>query len=333
MKKGLKKLLGAVLAAILLCGAALPASAAMTDIGGHWAAPAIQYCLDNGYMNGMSATSFQPNAPVDRAMVVQVLYNISGKPDVSGLTNPFDDSRTHWAGDAIKWGSSTGVVQGLSSTKFGPTDKVTRAQAATMFMRYANQDSSNIHNDFTVDTSVLSLYPDRGQIASWYEEGVAWAVQYGFMQGSGGRLDPAGSLTRAQLAQFIKNYFEPLEGVQPPAPSDKFPTVADFLADPAINAELREMIDSLEDVKIDLRGDEDTLYYDFYFLQGQLDGVDLEQLAASLENKLSEESFAQVFVGIAQAITEVVDVDNPKVVLSYYTYEGSLIFGMEYSAY
>ena len=214
------KLLSMLLAVAMLFSAiSIPASAAPNDVQGHWGKDAINYCLDRGYMKGVGNNMFQPNGSVTRAQVVQVLYNMSGSPNTASLPNPFTDSQNHWAKNAIKWAKSTGVVKGVSTTAFAPDQQVTRDQVTTMFMRYAEQDMSNTNNDFILDSTVLNRFSDRDKVASWYLKGVTWAVQYGFMQGSGGKLNPTGVLTRAQLAQFIKNYYEPLGGTKPtPAP-------------------------------------------------------------------------------------------------------------------
>lgn len=333
MKKSAgKKALALLAVAVLLWAGAAPAFAAMDDIGGHWAQEAINFCLDNQYMRGVGGTAFQPEGYVNRAQVVQVLYNMAGEPDTSGLDNPFEDSQGHWAADAIKWAKSTDVVKGMSDTAFAPGDGVTRAQVTTMFMRYAAQDKSNTHNGFTPDSSVLDRYPDKGQIAPWYQDGVTWAVQYGFMQGSGGRLDPVGTLTRAQLAQFIKNYFQPIEA---PAPSDKYPTVEALLQDPEVQAALEEALAQMdEDGTLDIRlhGDADTLYYDFTFPQGTVTTENLAAVKAQLQKQMQASSFTQTFVGVAQMLTEVTEAQSPKVTVSYYAYEGALVATATYPA-
>ncbi|NBK80463.1 DUF4854 domain-containing protein [bacterium D16-76] len=333
-KRAIKRALGLFLSAMLVWAGAVPALAAMEDIDGHWAQAAITFCLENNYMQGLDSTTFQPQGPVVRAQVVQVLYNMSGRPDVSALPDPFEDAQNHWAADAIKWAKSTGVVQGVSDTAFAPGDQVTRAQVTTMFQRYAAQDPSNTHNDFDLDLSVLDRYPDKGQIAPWYQEGVAWAVQYGFMQGSGGRLDPAGNLTRAQMAQFIQNYFQPIQAPDP-APSDKYPTVEALLQDPEIQAALEEALAQMgADGTLDIRlwGDADTLYYDFSFPQGAITDANVAAVRTQLQKQMQAENFAQVFRGIAQVLGEVTEAQQPRVSVSYYTYEGALIASQTYQA-
>ncbi len=332
MKKLFKSITGLLLATLLLCGAALPASAAMADIGGHWGAGAIQYCIDHGYLNGVTSSAFNPNGYVQRSQVAQALYNLAGKPDVSDVENPFADSRGHWAQEAIAWAGSAGVVKGISATAFDPDAYVTRDQVATMFQRYAGWDKDNANNGFTINPSLLNLYPDQNQIASWYREGMAWAVQYGFMQGSGGRLNPTGTLTRAELAQLIKNYFEPLEGVTPPAPDGKYHSVEAFLADPEVKKGLDEALSSLVDdtMNISIRGDKDILYYEFTFAQGLI--TDQAAIADYLLKEMQQPSFVEIFQNVAASMKLVLSPDiDPKIVVAYYESDGALIATMMYN--
>jgi hypothetical protein len=41
----------------------------------HWAKKAIEYCAEKGYMNGVDEYSFDPNKPLTRAEIAQILYN------------------------------------------------------------------------------------------------------------------------------------------------------------------------------------------------------------------------------------------------------------------
>ena len=55
--------------------------AAYTDVPGNaWFARAVEYCAAQGLMNGVSEDSFAPNGSTTRAMVVTVLYRLSGSP-------------------------------------------------------------------------------------------------------------------------------------------------------------------------------------------------------------------------------------------------------------
>lgn len=212
MKSLGKRVFSAALACVLLVSAtvSLNASAAsastMTDIpSGSWYESAVQYCLNNNYMSGESETKFNPNGTVSRAQVVQVLYNLEGQPGYTSGHTPFVDiTPGSWYYNAVRWGEENGIASGTSATTFEPNTPVTREQVATFFANYAK-----FKNNYSGAQSDLSKYSDQNKISAWAKENISWAVNYGLMSGtSNTTLDPQGTCIRAQLAQFIKNYFK-----------------------------------------------------------------------------------------------------------------------------
>lgn len=224
MKSLGKRVFSAALACVLLVSAtvSLNASAAsasnMTDIpSGSWYESAVRYCLNNNYMNGESETKFNPNGTVSRAQMVQVLYNLEGQPGYTSGHTPFEDiTPGSWYYNAVRWSEENGIASGTSATTFKPNAPVTREQVATFFANYAK-----FKNNYSGAQSDLSKYSDQNKISSWAKENISWAVNYGLMSGtSETTLDPQGTCIRAQLAQFIKNYFKDDSEITPtPTPT------------------------------------------------------------------------------------------------------------------
>lgn len=215
-----KKIVSMLLSFCLFVGSlSLSASAAsidaMWDVStSAWYYSAAKYCVDGGYMNGTGENTFSPNGVVTRAQVVQVLYNMAGKPNAAGYSNPFYDvSGNAWYANAIKWAKGNGIANGVSETAFSPNKAVTREQVAVMFKNYKKYTSGGTP---TIYSAYLEKYSDKYSVSSWAQSSVNWAVQYGLMSGtSASSLTPQGTCTRSQLAQFIKNYFEPLTVAKP----------------------------------------------------------------------------------------------------------------------
>ena len=86
MKK-MKRLLTAVIAAALVIATiptALAAGGIFSDVpNGAWYADAVDYVYEHGIMNGTSATTFSPNTPMTRAMLVTVLHRAAGSPSAA----------------------------------------------------------------------------------------------------------------------------------------------------------------------------------------------------------------------------------------------------------
>lgn len=86
-----------------------------------WYHEPVDYMLETGMMNGMSATTFEPNGTLTRAQLVTVLYRHAGSPDVTGLPNPFADvAPQSWYENAVIWAAANGVVKGTSAATFAP---------------------------------------------------------------------------------------------------------------------------------------------------------------------------------------------------------------------
>ena len=177
---------------------ALAAGGIFSDVpDGAWYADAVAYVHDNGIMNGTSETTFGPNAPMTRAMLVTVLYRAEGSPSVTGAA-PFTDvaSGVYYA-DAVAWASDNGLVTGYGDGRFGANDPVSRAQIATILWRYAGSPSAVAGQDFA----------DESSIPAYASAAVDWARANGVVNGTtGGRFDPQGDATRAQVATILRNY-------------------------------------------------------------------------------------------------------------------------------
>lgn len=176
--------------------------AAFTDID-MWAHDSICFVAENDIMNGMSATTFEPETHASRAMMVTVLYRMAGEPDVSGLDNPFADvAPGAWYADAVVWAASTGITLGKSATEFVPEADVTRAEMAVFLMRYAALKEQDV-----TQRAALTDFTDAASVPAWAVEAMQWAVAEGLVNGMGdGTIEPNGCATRAQIATILQRY-------------------------------------------------------------------------------------------------------------------------------
>lgn len=176
--------------------------AGFTDVKStDWFAQAVQYVSTSKYMNGTSATTFEPNTNLTRAMMVQILYNMEGKPSVSEASSYTDVKDTDWYADAVAWAEDNDLVQGYGSGVFGGLDSLTREQAATILKRYEEYKGGDVSA-----SADLSAYTDASRVSGWAEDAMKWAVGAKIINGtSATTLEPAGTATRAQMAQILMN--------------------------------------------------------------------------------------------------------------------------------
>lgn len=168
---------------------------------GAWYQGAVEYVYRNGIMTGTSATTFEPNTTLSRAMVAQILYNLEGQPTVTGEST-FTDSNTHWAAKAIAWAQKTGVVSGYGNNTFRPNQAVTREELAQMLYNYAEYKQY----DLTASGDLIA-FPDGNNVQGWAKTAMSWANGNQLINGfEDDTLRPGGDSTRAQAASILMNF-------------------------------------------------------------------------------------------------------------------------------
>lgn len=167
-----------------------------------WYYDAVAYVYQQGIMVGMSETTFEPNTTVNRAQVVQMLYNLEGQPQVSGDSGFSDIRDGQWYAKAVAWASANDVVAGYEDGTFRPTRAVTREEFAQILYNYAKFKGYDLSA-----SADLGKFPDSCQVSSWAETALGWANGNGLINGhDDGRLDPKGSTIRAQAASILMNF-------------------------------------------------------------------------------------------------------------------------------
>ncbi len=166
---------------------------------GAWFAKAVDYVKTNKLMSGTSETTFEPDKPMTRAMLVTVLYRKAGEPELSEASaeNQFSDvPADSWCADAVYWAKENGITAGIDETHFMPDMTVNREQTAVMLWREAGKPGS----------SGFASCNDRLKINPYAIMAVNWAWENGFMKGSAdNNFDPFAPTTRAQFAQILYN--------------------------------------------------------------------------------------------------------------------------------
>jgi hypothetical protein len=115
----------------------------LTDING-WYTDAIKWAYSEGIVNGTSATKFDPNGQLTRETFATMLYrysveykkeaNVAGAPDYEQFTD--GDKISTWAAPGMAWAYMKGLIGGMTATTLVPQGKATRAQMATILVRY-----------------------------------------------------------------------------------------------------------------------------------------------------------------------------------------------------
>lgn len=177
------------------------------DAASGWYKPAVDFAQASGLMSGMGDNKFAPDVTTTRAMVAQVMYELADEPDVSDLTCPLSDvDSTAWYADAVTWAYNAGVVSGYEDGTFRPGRAITRQEMAVMFYGMLfGTDSILTEDDIKI---ALGAFKDGDTVASWAREAVAVCYISGIMVGDNGSFKPTDLLSRAQLAQVFRSFYE-----------------------------------------------------------------------------------------------------------------------------
>lgn len=156
-----------------------------------------------GVVNGMTATTYEPEGKLTRAQFVKLLA--CSLADAETLKtyegkHPFKDSEDHWAEAYIAWAKDKGIVEGVSATEFDPEAPITREQMATIFGRYALKQGIELPKS----DNAAGSFPDADKISEYAREFVELMRIAGILNGyEDGTFRPQGNATRAEAAKLF----------------------------------------------------------------------------------------------------------------------------------
>ena len=171
---------------------------------GSWYYDDVAYVYDTGLMTGLTATAFGPNLSTTRGMIVTILWRMENEPAAKHGCPFADVRRGSYYEQAIAWASENGIVTGFDASTFAPDRAITREQLAAILFRFAAYRGM----DAVTLRETLSSFQDQAAISVYAVSALNWAVGEGLMQGTGDKLEPTGSATRAQVAAMLRRFIQ-----------------------------------------------------------------------------------------------------------------------------
>ncbi len=183
----------------------LPAEPLFTDVPqSFWGYEAIQKAARLGLINGVGEGKFAPERKLTRAEFVTMLWRLAGQPAAGAKADFTDVPAEIWYRAGLDWVAEKGYVTG-DGGRFKPEDQITRQEAVTILFRYSGGQSG-------METMFSAIYADQfsdsGAVASWAKSAMDWAIYHSVIQGSGGKLNPTGTASRAEIAAIFVRYAE-----------------------------------------------------------------------------------------------------------------------------
>ena len=109
---------------------------------GTWYTDAVAWAAENGIVNGVSETEFAPGKDITREQLATILfryaeakgYDVSARVDLSAY--PDANQIQSYAAESVAWAVAEGLIQGFEDNTLRPAGNATRAQIATILMRF-----------------------------------------------------------------------------------------------------------------------------------------------------------------------------------------------------
>ncbi len=170
-----------------------------------WGYDAVAYCMAREIFEGTSASRFEPNTAMTRAMFVTVLSRIAGAKVYTRAESSFDDVPVkRWYSPYIEWAVENGIVDGVGDRLFAPDEIITREQMCAVLIRYAEK-----YGIALPDSGERELFADDGEISPYAVEYVYRARSADLVTGKNGNVfEPKAGATRAECATVFMRFMK-----------------------------------------------------------------------------------------------------------------------------
>jgi hypothetical protein len=179
---------------LVFSAASMAAYADFPDTGGHWAQAPIDRWAGYSVLGGYTDGTFAPDGLITRGELFKVLDVVfSYQKDGANIFS--DLSETDWYYGHVLKLTGAGVLNG-SGGLVSANDSITREQAFAMLARVF---------EIAPNERGLDGFSDADAVSGWARAEVGGLAAKGYVQGSGGALNPGGNLTRAEAVQVLDN--------------------------------------------------------------------------------------------------------------------------------
>ena len=205
----MKRFLSMFLAVLMLCTLAVPASAAklkaFQDVSNSsWYAGSVYALVQEGIINGKSETSFDPAGNLTRAELMKMLACVAMSQEELAAyqkSGSFSDVKAkHWFAPYVNWAAKNEITNGYNDGTFRPNQPVTRAEAASLVVRFAKTTGASALK--AVNEKVR--FTDDKKIAGWAKENIYICQQTGIFGGyPDGSFQGGNNILRSEAAAVI----------------------------------------------------------------------------------------------------------------------------------
>jgi len=165
-----------------------------------WYAKAVSFIAARDITTGTGGGNFSPEAKLSRGQFIVMLMKAYGiTPDTNPEDNFADAGSTYYTG-YLAAARRLGISAGVGNNMFAPEREITRQEMFTLLYNGLKVIGKLPRGN---SGKTLSDFSDSGDIAPWAKDAMKLLVETGTVGGSGGKLTPTDTTTRAQMAQVL----------------------------------------------------------------------------------------------------------------------------------
>lgn len=167
---------------------------------------AIDFCQAKGIVQGITTTTFMPDAKLIRAQLATIWCRSLNLKDTNHSFTDITGLKKYYDSSVIVL-HSLGTLLGTSKTKFSPDSYFTREQLTLLTMR--------TYNLGVADKDAYKKYADNASIATWAHDGISACINAGVLEGlyDEENFKPKEPVTRAEICKLIYNISVPFYNV------------------------------------------------------------------------------------------------------------------------
>ena len=166
-------------------------------ISSYWSYDALENAIAQGILKGDSNGMLNPQKAISRAEMATVLNRLFGAEEQTNITMFSDVSENEWYYPEMAKAVQMKTFYGSADGKLNPTNGITREDAFTVIARAIKLEDA--------DDSALLAFADHANIADYARPYLAAMVRAGYVNGSGGKINPKATITREEVAQVLYN--------------------------------------------------------------------------------------------------------------------------------
>ncbi len=168
---------------------------------GDWFYEAVAFVAQRGISTGTAENAFSPNASLTRGQFITLLMRAYAIAAEENPADNFADAGESYYTGYLAAAKRLGIAKGVGENRFAPESAVTRQEMFTLLYNALRSiDQLPIAAE---GGKSLADFADGADAAEWAREALRVLLEAGIVSGSEGKLDPAGSSTRAQMAQLL----------------------------------------------------------------------------------------------------------------------------------